>query len=71
MLPVVSPSPSTGVASLGPAGTPAALADTPQASGGGRGGKSWLTIAGAVVLGLLALALGGYLMVTRRRDTSG
>jgi hypothetical protein len=71
MLPVVGSSPSSATASTGPDDASSPLAIAPQASSGGGGGKSWLAIAGAVLLGMLALALGGFLAVTRHRRTPG
>jgi hypothetical protein len=69
MLPVVGPAHSSSAATTipAPAGTSSTLAVAQQASSGG--GRSWLTIAGAVVLGLLAFALAGFLTVTRRGRT--
>lgn len=67
LFPVISPdrTPAAATASPTPAGTPSPVPVDPQASGGG--GKSLLTIVGAVVLGLLAIALAGFLITTRRR----
>jgi hypothetical protein len=64
---VISPdrTPAAAIASPTPADTPSPGPAAPQASGGG--GKSLLTITGAVVLGLLAIALAGFLITTRRR----
>jgi hypothetical protein len=71
LLPVVSPAHSSSAAATipGPGDTSSALAIAPQASSGGGGGRSWLTVAGAVVLGVLAVALAGFLTVTRRGRT--
>lgn len=67
LFPVISPdrTPAAAIASPTPADTPSPGPAAPQASGGG--GKSLLTITGAVVLGLLAIALAGFLITTRRR----
>ena len=71
LFPVISPDRTPAAATASPtpadtpAGTPSPVPVDPQASGGG--GKSLLTIAGAVVLGLLAIALAGFLITTRRR----
>jgi hypothetical protein len=67
LFPVISPdrTPAAAIASPTPADTPSPGPVDPQASGGG--GKSLLTITSAVVLGLLAIALAGFLITTRRR----
>jgi hypothetical protein len=67
LFPVISPdrTPAAAIASPTPADTPSTGPVDPQASGGD--GKSLLTITSAVVLGLLAIALAGFLITTRRR----
>jgi hypothetical protein len=67
LFPVISPdrTPAAAIASPTPADTPSTGPVDPQASGGA--GKSLLTITSAVVLGLLAIALAGFLITTRRR----
>ena len=67
LFPVISPdrTPAAAIASPTPADTPSPGPVDPQASGGD--GKSLLTITGTVVLGLIAIALAGFLITTRRR----
>jgi hypothetical protein len=58
---VVAPTSSTALATTATQTAAAA----PQA--GGAGGNSWLLITGAALCGSLALALAGYLTLTRLR----
>jgi hypothetical protein len=69
LFPVITPERSSAAAATSPAPAdgPSPVPVAPQASGGG--GKSLLTIVGAVLLGLIALALAGFLITTRRRRT--
>ncbi len=64
---MISPdrTPAAAIASPTPADTQSPGPADPQASGGA--GKSLLTITSAVVLALLAIALAGFLITTRRR----